>query len=46
MKPARMLRMRDLVIDEDLVEAGWEKWEAKRRKGVLQGNGSVGKKAR
>lgn len=29
---ARMVRMRDLVVVEDLVDAGWERWEAKRRK--------------
>jgi len=28
--PARLLRMRDLVIEEDLCQAGWEKWEGKR----------------
>jgi len=26
----RLFRMRDLVIEEDLCQAGWEKWEAKR----------------
>ena len=31
---ARMLRMRDLVVEEDLVDAGWEKWEIRRRKGM------------
>lgn len=28
--PARLLRMRDLVVEEDLCQAGWEKWEGKR----------------
>jgi dolichyldiphosphatase len=28
--PARLLRMRDLVVEEDLCQAGWEKWEEKR----------------
>jgi len=28
--PTRMLRMRDLVIEEDLAQSGWEKWENKR----------------
>lgn len=28
---ARMLRVRDLVIDEDLVDAGWERWEIRRK---------------
>ncbi|KAI9800358.1 MAG: hypothetical protein M1825_004128 [Sarcosagium campestre] len=27
---ARMLRMRDLVVVEDLVDAGWVRWESKR----------------
>ncbi|KKZ66590.1 dolichyldiphosphatase [[Emmonsia] crescens] len=27
---ARMARMRDLLIDEDPVEAGWQRWEEKR----------------
>jgi dolichyldiphosphatase len=26
----RWLRMRDLVVNEDLVDAGWERWETKR----------------
>ena len=29
---ARRLRMRDLVTGEDLVEAGWQKWEARRER--------------
>lgn len=29
--PARWLRIRDLVVEEDLCQAGWEKWEEKRR---------------
>jgi len=28
--PLRWLRMRDLVVNEDLVDAGWERWETKR----------------
>ena len=28
---ARWLRVRDLVVGEDLCQAGWEKWEARRR---------------
>ncbi|KAK4193159.1 PAP2 superfamily-domain-containing protein [Podospora australis] len=27
---ARWLRIRDLVVEEDLCQAGWEKWEEKR----------------
>lgn len=26
----RLFRMRDLVVEEDLCQSGWEKWEAKR----------------
>ena len=29
---ARVLRMRDLVTGEDLVEAGWQKWGARRER--------------
>jgi len=28
--PTRLFRMRDLVVEEDLCQAGWEKWESKR----------------
>ena len=28
---ARAFRFRDLVIEEDMCQAGWEKWEEKRR---------------
>ncbi|KAL7903569.1 PAP2 domain-containing protein [Trichoderma sp. SZMC 28014] len=28
--PARMLRIRDLVVEEDMCQAGWEKWEEKK----------------
>jgi dolichyldiphosphatase len=28
--PVRWLRMRDLLVNEDLVDAGWERWETKR----------------
>jgi len=27
---ARVLRVRDLVVHEDLADAGWEKWETMR----------------
>ena len=43
-KGARMLRMRDLVVEEDLAEAGWERWEAKRGKGGMYGNSGLKKK--
>ncbi|UKZ57818.1 hypothetical protein TrVGV298_011679 [Trichoderma virens] len=29
--PARMLRIRDLVVEEDMCQAGWEKWEEKKK---------------
>ena len=28
---ARWVRLRDLVVNEDLVDAGWERWERRRR---------------
>jgi len=31
---ARMLRARDLIIEEDMAQAGWEKWEERRRASV------------
>ena len=40
---ACMLRMRDLVVDEDLVDAGWERWEARRKYRQIMANG-IGKK--
>jgi dolichyldiphosphatase len=29
---ARYVRMRDLVVTEDLVDAGWARWEERRKK--------------
>lgn len=26
----RILRVRDLAVEEDITQAGWDKWEAKR----------------
>lgn len=44
-KVARMLRMRDLVVEEDLAEAGWQKWEQRRSmKARGLGNGMTSKK--
>ncbi|PVH74967.1 PAP2-domain-containing protein [Cadophora sp. DSE1049] len=40
--PTRLFRMRDLVVEEDLCQAGWEKWESKR----IANKGSKGKKIR
>ncbi|KAK3308816.1 PAP2 superfamily-domain-containing protein [Chaetomium strumarium] len=34
--PARWLRVRDLVVAEDLCQAGWEKWEERRRMALLE----------
>jgi dolichyldiphosphatase len=31
-RPARQLRMRDLVVTEDLMDAGWARWDQTRRK--------------
>lgn len=48
---ARAVRMRDLVVNEDLVDAGWDRWESRRRKraadALANGNlGQAGKKRR
>ena len=32
---SRFLRLRDLITTEDLADAGWERWEARRRKRQL-----------
>jgi dolichyldiphosphatase len=32
----RLFRMRDLVVEEDLCQSGWEKWEMKRAAAKLQ----------
>ena len=37
---ARELRMRDLVVEEDLVAPGWERWERKRRD-IKGGKGDI-----
>jgi len=41
--PARWLRLRDLVVNEDLVDAGWERWERRRQETV--GNSRVPNKS-
>lgn len=41
LKGLRLLRVRDLVVEEDLAEAGWQRWEERRRKRVV---GEGGKK--
>ncbi len=40
----RLFRVRDLVVEEDMCQAGWEKWEEKRRESrqvqkMTNGNG-------
>jgi dolichyldiphosphatase len=35
----RLFRMRDLVVEEDLCQAGWEKWEEKRISSSSKVNG-------
>ena len=42
---ARRLRLRDLVISEDLVEAGWERWEVRGRNRHVEANGANKKAA-
>lgn len=32
MTVARLLRIRDLLVSEDLAEAGWQRWEDRRLK--------------
>ena len=47
--PARWARLRDLVVNEDLSDAGWERWEMRRRKGAERkslANGGPSKKKR
>lgn len=31
LKPCRLLRLRDLVVEEDLVQSGWKEWEQRRQ---------------
>ena len=40
---ARQLRVRDLVVEEDLVDSGWARWEERRLK---RRNFAGGKKVR
>ena len=51
MRECRILRIRDLVLEEDLVEAGWREWEARRmsNRGRAEGadvDGRFGNKSR
>ena len=45
---SRMLRFRDLILTEDLQDAGWGRWEERRKtkKGNAVPNGAVSKKKR
>ena len=40
---ARKLRMRDLITTEDLVDAGWGRFESRRKARRLEANGEVKK---
>lgn len=46
----RLFRMRDLVVEEDLCQAGWEKWEVKKleamKSGLARKTNTNGKKRR
>lgn len=50
LQPLRWARFRDLVIHEDLVDAGWERWESRRRKkftkAATNGEGAGSRKSR
>ena len=46
-KECRALRVRDLVVEEDLAEAGWREWESRRAsRTVARGDEIVKKKNR
>lgn len=40
---ARALRIRDLVVEEDLVDAGWARWEARRVRREVDGAAKKGR---
>ena len=42
----RWARFRDLILNEDLVDAGWERWEIRRQRRMANGTQSNGKKLR
>lgn len=42
-KIAQYFRMRDLVVNEDLVDAGWERWQLRKRRNT---EAAAGKKSR
>ena len=46
--PARWARLRDLVVNEDLVDAGWQRWQIRRQKRFADSlvGGAKGKKTR
>lgn len=31
LEPCRLLRLRDLVVEEDIVQSGWKEWEQRRQ---------------
>ena len=35
--PSRWVRLRDLTVSEDFADAGWERWEMRRRRKVADG---------
>jgi len=41
--PARAMRMRDLVVQEDLVMPGWERWERRRIEKTTTLHSNVGR---
>lgn len=41
---ARYCRLRDLLVNEDLVDAGWERWQFRKR--ARQGNATADRKDR
>jgi dolichyldiphosphatase len=41
--PVRYFRFRDLVVEEDIAQAGWEKWEERRLRAASQ-NGTKDKR--
>ncbi|KAK4228210.1 PAP2 superfamily-domain-containing protein [Podospora fimiseda] len=41
---ARWLRIRDLVVEEDICQAGWEKWEERRVRQIKEQEGKKNKK--
>ena len=36
LEPCRLLRLRDLVVEQDLVQSGWKEWEQRRQSRNVQ----------